>query len=46
MRVTDYTRRLESSESPFWNPKSGAFDPMQLRVAIVLRRWTVGEFAK
>lgn len=30
----------------FWNPRSGAFDPMQLRLAIVLRRWTVVEFAR
>ena len=28
-----------------WNPKTGIFDPAQLRLAIVLRGWTVIEFA-
>ena len=32
-------------EKPFWNPRSGAFDGAQLRMAIVLRGWTVREFA-
>ena len=32
-------------EKPFWNPRSGAFDGAQLRRAIVLRGWTVREFA-
>jgi hypothetical protein len=31
---------------PFWNPKTGIFDPAQLRLAIVMRGWTVVEFAK
>ena len=49
MQLTDPIRRRldqHASESPFWNPKSGAFDPVQLRLAIVLRRWTVVEFAR
>jgi hypothetical protein len=29
-----------------WNPKTGIFDPAQLRLAIVMRGWTVVEFAK
>lgn len=29
----------------FWNPKTGAFDTSQLRLAIVIRGWTVQEFA-
>ena len=35
----------DSSQMPFWNPRSGAFDGAQLRRAIVLRGWTVREFA-
>jgi predicted transcriptional regulator len=30
----------------FWNPQTGIFDAAQLRLAIVMRGWTVGEFAK
>lgn len=30
----------------FWNPRTGIFDPAQLRLAIVMRGWTVVEFAK
>lgn len=29
----------------FWNPQTGIFDAAQLRLAIVLRGWTVAEFA-
>jgi hypothetical protein len=32
-------------DKPFWNPRSGAFDGAQLRMAIVLRGWTVRQFA-
>ena len=28
-----------------WNPRTGKFDPGQLRLAIVMRGWTVVEFA-
>jgi hypothetical protein len=31
--------------TPLWNPRTGIFDPAQLRLAIVMRGWTVGEFA-
>ncbi len=34
------------TQAPLWNPKTGIFDPAQLRLAIVMRGWTVGEFAK
>jgi len=34
------------AQAPFWNPKTGIFDPAQLRLAIVMRGWTVVEFAK
>jgi hypothetical protein len=34
------------AQVPFWNPKTGIFDPAQLRLAIVMRGWTVVEFAK
>jgi predicted transcriptional regulator len=30
---------------PLWNPRSGAFDGAQLRGAIVMRGWTIAEFA-
>jgi predicted transcriptional regulator len=30
---------------PFWNPRSGAFDGGQLRMAIVMRGLTIAEFA-
>ncbi len=33
------------NETPFWNPRSGVFDGAQLRLAIVIRGWTVAEFA-
>lgn len=29
---------------PLWDARSGIFDPAQLRLAIVIRGWTVGEF--
>jgi hypothetical protein len=35
-----------ATASPFWNPRSGKFDGPQLRLAIVVRGWTVGEFAE
>ncbi len=35
-----------SSPPPFWNPRTGIFDPAQLRMAIVMRGWTAAEFAK
>lgn len=35
-----------ASSVPFWNPRTGIFDPAQLRLAIVMRGWTVVEFAK
>jgi predicted transcriptional regulator len=31
---------------PLWNPRTGIFDPAQLRLAIVMRGWTVVEFVK
>ncbi len=31
--------------APLWNPQTGIFDPAQLRLAIVMRGWTVVEFA-
>jgi hypothetical protein len=34
-----------SRDAPFWNPCSGIFDGGQLRLAIVMRGWTVAEFA-
>jgi hypothetical protein len=34
-----------SNEAPFWNQRSGVFDGAQLRLAIVIRGWTVAEFA-
>lgn len=37
--------RGASANAPFWNPRTGIFDPAQLRLAIVMRGWTVGEFA-
>lgn len=39
------SRCANQIEKPFWNPRSGAFDGAQLRRAIVLRGWTVREFA-
>lgn len=33
-------------QSSFWNPQTGIFDAAQLRLAIVMRGWTVGDFAK
>lgn len=33
-------------QTAFWNPQTGIFDASQLRLAIVMRGWTVGEFAK
>jgi predicted transcriptional regulator len=33
-------------QASFWNPQTGIFDAAQLRLAIVMRGWTVGEFAK
>jgi predicted transcriptional regulator len=30
---------------PLWTPRSGAFDGGQLRGAIVMRGWTIAEFA-
>lgn len=35
----------EHSDAPFWNPRSGAFNGALLRQAIVMRGWTVAEFA-
>ena len=35
-----------TTPNPFWNPRSGIFDGAQLQLAIVVRGWTVGEFAK
>lgn len=32
--------------APFWNPRTGIFDPAQLRLAIIQRGWTPVEFAK
>lgn len=32
-------------QTAFWNPKTGIFDAAQLRLAIVMRGWTVAEFA-
>ena len=29
-----------------WDARTGIFDPAQLRLAIVIRGWTVGEFGK
>jgi hypothetical protein len=43
-RVT--TSETSRAEPPFWNPRTGIFDPAQLRLAIVMRGWTVAEFAK
>src|SRR5579884_3130809 len=34
-----------TSTTPFWNSRSGIFDGPQLRLAIVIRGWTVREFA-
>jgi hypothetical protein len=31
---------------PLWNPRTGIFDPAQLRLAIVMRGWTVVEFVR
>lgn len=33
------------TQPPFWNARTGIFDGAQLRRAIVLRGWTVIEFA-
>jgi hypothetical protein len=30
---------------PLWNPRTGIFDSAELRLAIVMRGWTVVEFA-
>jgi hypothetical protein len=38
-------RAAEHSDAPFWNPRSGAFNGGLLRQAIVMRGWTVAEFA-
>jgi hypothetical protein len=35
----------EHSDAPFWNPRSGAVNGALLRQAIVMRGWTVAEFA-
>lgn len=44
------TMSVDASEipdrTPFWNPRTGIFDSAQLRMAIVMRGWTVVEFAK
>jgi hypothetical protein len=45
LEISGMTAQQESVP-PFWNAKSGVFDPAQLRLAIVLRRWTVTEFAR
>lgn len=34
------------ADRPFWDARSGVFDGGQLREAIVLRGWTVAEFAQ
>jgi predicted transcriptional regulator len=34
-----------NSDAPFWNPRSGAFNGALLRLAVVMRGWTVAEFA-
>lgn len=34
-----------AADAPFWNSRSGVFDAAQLRQAIVMRGWTVAEFA-
>lgn len=39
------SRGADQIDKPFWNPRSGAFDGPQLRMAIVLRGWTVRQFA-
>jgi hypothetical protein len=39
-------RGADQIEKPFWNPRSGVFDGARLRLAIVMRGWTVREFAK
>lgn len=35
-----------TQEVSFWNPQSGIFDARKLRMAIILRGWTVVEFAR
>ena len=42
----DPNRDTSRTQVPFWNPRTGIFDPAQLRLAIVMRGWTVSEFAK
>lgn len=37
---------VNGQERPFWSPQSGIFDTGKLRMAIILRGWTVVEFAK
>lgn len=37
---------LHGPSQPFWNPRTGIFDPAQLRLALVMRRWTAVEFAR
>lgn len=51
MGATDFGRRGGHEEPPgrgrerLWDPSSGIFDAAELRQAIVLRGWTVPEFA-
>jgi len=43
--VADH-RAYGAPSKALWNPATGIFDPAQLRLAIVLRGWTVAEFGK